>query len=260
MPLDGSRRQGLCSSDGLTYFDPPTDTNGNARVLDLYSVATSGEVRHLLRTVPIEFTNVFNRDFFPGDAALTTLIEAQKRDTSDAAEHPREVQYFLSVSDHEGDGFKLLPLDVHFKPLKVAQFGSGEFAVLGWEEANQLMQLAVLKEDGTLWRFIDLNERSTGSGTRVAKSADATLASLTGAAFVPFGGNIMLTYPGTTKPIRVLMNPAWIAEFACVSAGIPTTRCLEFGLLLDDRRTRAGDGRVADRQERPRRAATAKDV
>src|ERR1019366_52563 len=58
LPLDGSRRQGLRSSDGLTYFDPPTNATGSSRVLDLYSVATSGAVRRLSRTVPIEFTNI----------------------------------------------------------------------------------------------------------------------------------------------------------------------------------------------------------
>jgi hypothetical protein len=204
LPLDGSRRQGLCSSDGLTYFDRPANPTGNSRILDLYSVTTSGEVRSLSRTVPIEFTNVFNRDFFPGDSTLVTLIEAQKRDTNDPNVPPHEIQYYLSVSDHDGGGNKLLALDMHFKPLKVAQFGSGEFVVLGWQEANQLVQMAILKEDGTLRRFIDLDERSTGSQTPVATSAEATLASLTGAAFVPFGNRVLLTYPGTVRPIRVL--------------------------------------------------------
>jgi hypothetical protein len=64
--------------------------------------------------------------------------------------------------------------------------------------------MAILKEDGTLRRFIDLDERSTGSQAPVATSADATLASLTGAAFVPFGKGVLLTYPGTVRPIRVL--------------------------------------------------------
>jgi hypothetical protein len=199
LPLDGSRRQGLCSSDGLTYFDAAADATGTSRVLDLYGVSTSGEVRHLRRTVPIEFTNVFDRDFFPGDAALVTLIEAQERDGRDPDDRPYETQYYLSVFDHDGDQSKLLALDLPFKPLKIAQFGGGEFAVLGWEEANQLAKLAVLKEDGTLRRFIDLYERQTGS-----HSEAATLASLAGAAFVPFGGQILLTYPGTVKPIRIL--------------------------------------------------------
>lgn len=203
LPVDGSHQQGLCSSDALSYFDPLANATGNSRVLDLYSVATSGEVRHLSRSAPVEFTNAFNRDFFPADAALVTLIEAQIRDTSESDERPRETQYFLYVSGHYGDGNDLLPLDLHFKPLKIAQFGSGEFLVLGWEDANQLEQLAILKADGSLRRFIDLDERSISSRARVTESAGATQASLAGAAFVPYGNSVLLTFPGTARPISV---------------------------------------------------------
>jgi len=203
LPADGSRERGLCSSDGLSYFDASANSTGDSRVLDLYSVATTGEVRRLSRTAPVEFTNAFNRDFFPGNS-LVTLIEAQKRDTSEPDGSPREIQYFLSVSDHDGDGAEMLPLNLHFKPLKVAQFGSGEFAVLGWDEANQLEELAILKEDGSLRRFIDLDERSSGSQTRVAPSA--RLASLAGAEFVPFGKNVLLALPGTARPIHQLTD------------------------------------------------------
>jgi hypothetical protein len=202
LPLDATHRQGLCSSDGLTYFDA-SDTTGTSRVLELYSVSTSGEVRHLRRTVPLEFTNGFNRDFYPGDATLVTLIEAEKRDDPNSSERPRETQYFLSVSQHDGSGYKLVALDLKFKPLKVGQFGSGEFLVLGWEEANQLPELAVLKEDGTVRRFLDLGERQAGP-PKAASAGGETLDSLRGAAFVPFGGAILLTYPGTVKPIRVV--------------------------------------------------------
>ena len=204
LPLGTSWRQGLCSSDGLTYFNPPSNSTGNTRVLDLYSVATSGEVRHLLQTVPIEYTNVFKRDFFAGDSALVTLIEAQKRNGSDPEERPTEIQYYLSISDHDGDSHDLVALDMHFKPLKAARLGSGDFIVLGWQEGNRLAQLAVLKEDGTLRRFIDWEEQATGSQTPIAASPAETMESLAGAAFVPFGGNVLLTYPGTSRRIHVL--------------------------------------------------------
>ncbi len=203
LPVKGSRMQGLCSSDGLSYFDPFINATGNSRVLDLYGVNASGEVRHLSRTAPIEFTNVIHRDFFPGDAALVTLMEAQKRDSDDADARVRETQYFLSVQDHDGDGKKMIALDVPFKPLKVGQFGSGEFLVLGWEGANELAQLAILKEDGTLRRFVDVDERPAGAQAKAARREGATLASLTGAAFVPFGRSVLLTFPGTVRPIFV---------------------------------------------------------
>jgi len=201
MPLEGTRQFGVCSSDGTTYFDA-SDTTGTTRVLDLYSVSTSGEVRRLQRRVPLEFSNVFKKDFFPAESSLVTLIEAQKRDDRDG--RPRETQYYLAVSGHDGDGSQALALDLKFKPLKVAQFGSGEYLVLGWEEANELEELAVLKTDGTVRRFIDLDQPQAGPAP--AARVRETLDSLAGAAFVPFGSQVLLTFPGTVKPIWVVSD------------------------------------------------------
>jgi hypothetical protein len=194
LPSDVTHVSGLCSSDGLTYFD----TFSNASLpRDIYTISTTAEVKHLLRKLPAGFTHVSAKGFYPSDHALVTLLEADKRDDSDS--QPREIESFLSTSNHDGGLSDLLALDFHFKPLKIAAFASGDFLILGWDSANELPVLAMLNEDGTIRRFIDLDEmqRPEGSATR---SMDL----ISAAAFVPFGDDILLTFPGTTHPLRLL--------------------------------------------------------
>jgi hypothetical protein len=81
--------------------------------------------------MPSDFTDVSIRDFFVADRTLVTLVEAVKRDDHGDTSVPRDVRYFLSLSDYDGGFAKLLPLDLRFKPLKIAQFGSSDFLVLG---------------------------------------------------------------------------------------------------------------------------------
>jgi hypothetical protein len=167
----------------------------------------------LLRKIPVDFTDISVRDFFPADHTLVTLLEATKRDDRSDTSPPREISYFLSLSDYDGGNAKLLPLELKFRPFKVAQFGSGDFLVLGWDEANLLPLLALLKEDGTLRRFIDLEDPRHpefytiyGSLKEVESSAKArtALATLQRAEFVPYGSEVLLTYPGTAKGVSVL--------------------------------------------------------
>jgi hypothetical protein len=133
------------------------------------------------------------RDFFASEHSLVTLLEADQPDARDPNGPPRERQYFLSVSDHAGDQSEVLPLDVKFIPLRVALLGSGEYVVLGWEQGNELPQLAVLRDDGTLRRFIDFEDREVSKEETLSK-----------AVFVSFHNGVLLTYPGTARPILVV--------------------------------------------------------
>jgi hypothetical protein len=85
--------------------------------------------------------------------------------------------------------------------------------VLGWDATNLLPLMAILKEDGTIRRFIDLDERHhpefyvTHGSLQEEESSErtgATLALLQKAEFVPYGSQVLLTYPGTAKSVSVL--------------------------------------------------------
>jgi hypothetical protein len=199
---------------------------------ELYSISTAGGVMHLLRKLPIDYTNVLVRDFFAGDQQLVTLLEADQRDDGTDAS-PRVRDYFLSLEDQVGDSSNLVRLDIRFKPVKVARFASGDVMVLGWDEGNLLPMLAMVKGDGTAGRFVDLDAvRPTvprdahGNPARSEAAAQlATVESLQGATFVAFGSEVLLTWSETTKPIVAL---SLSGEARMIPVGIPA------GYVLND--------------------------
>jgi hypothetical protein len=215
LPVESSRSVTYCSDAGTVFVDlyGVSLPSGSQSLPELYSILPSGEVKGLHRMMPSDFTDVSIRDFFAADQTLVTLLEAVKRVDQGSESGPREVRYFLSLSNYDGDFAKLLPLELRFKPLKIALFGSGDFLVLGWDETSLLPQLALLKEDGTLRRFIDLDYRrhpefyATYGSMKEAETSEqgrGTLALLKRAEFVPYGSEVLLTYPGTAKSVSVL--------------------------------------------------------
>jgi hypothetical protein len=217
LPHENDRSVTYCSDAGTTFVDlyGASSVSGSPAIPELFRISPSGEVKSLHRMMPSDFTDVSIRDFFAADRTLVTLVEAVKRDRDDHGDTsvPREVRYFLSLSDYDGGFPKLLPLELRFKPLKIAQFGSGDFLVLGWDAPNLLPLMALVKEDGTVRRFIDLDERhhpeffvTHGSLQEEESSVrtGAALALLQKAEFVPYGSQVLLTYPGTAKSVGVL--------------------------------------------------------
>jgi hypothetical protein len=215
LPAENSRSVTYCSDAGTVFVDlyGVSMLAGSQPSPELYSILPSGEVKVLHRTMPSDFNEISILDFFAADHTLVTLLDGVKRNDQTDKSSPRDVHYFLSLSDYEGDFPKLLPLDLSFKPLKVALFGSGDFLVLGWDETNLQPQLALLKEDGTLRRFIDLDYRrhpefyATYGSMKEAETSEqgrATVRLLQRAEFVPYGSQVLLTYPGTAKSVSVL--------------------------------------------------------
>jgi hypothetical protein len=192
-----------CSTEGTAYFDPTA--NASHAGTDIYGVSPDGNVKHLLRKLPIDFTNISVRDLFVGDQQIVTLLKAEKRDDGTDSAPPPETGYFAALEDTSGDLNDLVDLQLHFKPLRMARFGSGDLIVLGWDEGNLLPILVMLSVDGTPHRFIDFEPRQpVHTGDTPALPDPPSINSLQGASFVPFNSDILLTYPNTTKPIRRL--------------------------------------------------------
>ena len=196
LPPDAYKLGGLCSSNGLTYFEGSSEASSPQ---DLYTLATSAEVKHVRRKLPIGYTDLTLKSFFPSDHTIVSLLEASNR--AQPGERPHASDYFLSTSDPTGDLSDLIALQLHFKPLKVAVFGSGDYLVLGMDTANQVPLLARLKDDGTVRRFVDL-----GAMQRAGADVSANDKLTANAAFVPFGDDILLTFPGTTEPLHILRD------------------------------------------------------
>ncbi len=246
LPLGSSTARAHCSADGTAFYD--LTASGATAGQELYGISTDGGVKHVLRKLPVDYTHVQIRDFYVGDKQLVTLLEADKRDNVADASPPREVNYFLSTSDHDGDLSTLVQVDVRFNPLKIASFGSGDVMVLGWDEGNLLPEIALLKEDGTVRRFVDFDEHRpdaardqqvNGTQREVIRER-VMLEELQGAVFVPYGSEIMLTYPGTTKPIRVLTG---VGESRSIPIALPG------GYVLHDVLVSSGRGTLVVRAQ-----------
>ena len=165
LPTEVRHISGLCAGDGLTYYDTGA---GSATPADLFSLSPTAEVKHFRRKLPIGFNELTVKNFYPFELGVITLLEANKRD--DPKSKPTATEYFLSTSDHDGDQGDLLSLSLRFKPLRIAAFASGDFLVLGWDTANQLPLLAMLKPDGGVRRFVDLGDMQR-PGTSAAANA-----------------------------------------------------------------------------------------
>ena len=194
------------------------------------------------------------RDFFAGDQQLVTLLAADKRSAGDTVS-TRETDYFLSLEDEAGDATDLVQLQLRFRPLKVARFGSGDVVVLGWDEGNLLPMRALVKSDGTIRRFVDFDsDRRDGDAGSAAKQAAAeeraTMDMLQGAAFVAYESGVLLTYPGTAKPVRVLSSSG---EMRTIPIAIPG------GFVLNDVLVSSGRGTLVIRVKEATQSKPAKD-
>jgi hypothetical protein len=212
-------------------------------------------VTHVLRKVPVDFTSVSVKDFFAGDKTLVTLLEAVNRDDGSQTSPPRETDYFVSLEDEAGDMSDLVQMQLRFRPVKIARFASGDVVVLGWDEGNLLPVLAFVKTDGTVHRYIDLDEprpdvaSEASEKTAAAEHTKDTLEVLQGAAFVAFGSDVLLTYPGTTKPVRVLSTSG---ELRTIPITIPAGYVLSDVLVSGSRWTMVLRVKAADDPRKPK--------
>jgi hypothetical protein len=70
LPPGGSRSTVQCSSDNTAFFNLFADSTatGVAAVPEIFGISTDGEVKHLLRKLPLDFNSLTIRDFFVGGA------------------------------------------------------------------------------------------------------------------------------------------------------------------------------------------------
>jgi hypothetical protein len=249
LPLGGSKAKAHCSLDGTAFYD--LNSSSTRAGQDLFGLSPDGNVKHLLRKLPIDYTNVTVKDFFAGDHQLVTLLEADKRSAGDTVS-TRETDYFLSLEDEAGDASDLVQLQLRFRPLKVARFGSGDVVVLGWDEGNLLPMLALVKSDGTIRRFVDFDsDRRGGDAAKQAAAEErATMDMLQGAAFVAYESGVLLTYPGTAKPVRLLSSSG---EMRTIPIEIPG------GFVLNDVLVSSGRGTLVIRVRQATESKPAKD-
>lgn len=213
LPSYSGIRPAHCSADGTVFLDLFADIRGaRGRVTEeLFSISVDGETKHLQRARPTDGSGSSAIDFFATERSVVTLLDTSRFKDPHNPKSGRDPSYALAVSDHSGDNAELLPLHLHFTPMKVALLGSGDFLMLGWDEIALVPKLALLKDDGSFFRFIDLDSQPAPSpvydSRNEALAAPATLAALRvlqSSSFVPYGNQVLLFQRGTSAPVRVL--------------------------------------------------------
>jgi hypothetical protein len=207
----------VCSPDGNTFIEVYADTKNPVNLFpNIYKISTSGEVKRLDRRVPTDYQRLFLRSSFAGEHMIVSLIDASGKKTSSSDPLKSEAD-FISIIDLDGGSAKLIELDLKFQPLRVAILPSGKFVVLGLDTVNIVPVLALLNEDATLLKSIDLDNRKydssrelrdtynvKGNDNDTAKRKQNLLGALISASFTPYGSKVLLVQPGTNLPIHIL--------------------------------------------------------
>jgi hypothetical protein len=188
-----------CSSDGDVYAGVfVLDQEGRAvsKIPDFYKVSPHAEVKHLPKPLPTAYKGLDSPGFFAGDRMLVSVIRASR-----PYDQPTRVgsDYFLSVTDSDGDHPRLLRLDLRFSVLKAAVFGSGEFIVFGSDPATSDPVIALVNADGEFRRFIELPElprHEQDSDKEKKQRQHSSTYSFGAVQFAPWGSEIVLVMPG----------------------------------------------------------------
>ncbi len=229
-----------CSSDGTLFVEVYADSNRrNVNLVpDLFSISDHLDVKRLNRQLPTGYKRVYVRSMFPGEHVIASLVEGYGKIDPAGSGDPNGKSYFIATTDRIGGSSKLIELDLKFEPLKVAILDSGKFIVLGIDLQNIVPLLALLNEDGSLSRMIDLDNRGYDGSSELdhiysGRADEATTTSrrlkiagaLSRASLVPFGSKILLVQAGSLLPVYVLSDSG---EESAITVSLPA------GMLIDD--------------------------
>jgi hypothetical protein len=223
-----------CGADGSSFMEIYANQGKPQSSLypELYRVSTKGEAAHIARLLPEQQRKIVSRDIYIADHEIVTLFQTGGKIVPGTPPDPKAVNFFLSSTDLDGGSPKITQLALPFEPQKIAAFDSGERLVLGVDQANQVPVLALIKDDGTLIRRLDLDERqylhSKGKSAQEEQGASAhqtSMLNMVGSAFfVPDGPKVLLVQPGTGLPVRVFSLQG---EERAVKIALPTQFLVE---------------------------------
>jgi hypothetical protein len=199
LPMTGATAYPFsCSSDGDVYAGVLVfDEAGRpvSKIPDLYRVSPLADVKHLPQPLPTAYKQLDSPSFFAGDRMLVTVIRASRPN-----DQPTRAgsDYFLSVTDSDGDHPKLLRLGLDFNVMKAAVFGSGEFIVFGSDRTTSDPVIALLNAEGEFKGFIELPERRHPGqdSSKKEQGQNVSFYSIGVAQFAPWGSDIVLVMPG----------------------------------------------------------------
>lgn len=182
-----------CSSDGDLYGGVlvlAQDGRPISKIPDLYRVSPQASVKNIPKPVPTGYRHLDSPGFFAGDGILVTLIRASRSD-----DQPTRVgtDFFLSVTDSDGDHPKLIRWSLDFNPVKAAVFGSGEFIILGSDPTTFEPVVALLDPEGQFERYLDVFPKAEA---KVKAQKHDVFFEIGAAQFAPWGVDVLMAIPG----------------------------------------------------------------
>lgn len=233
-----------CSPNGETYlqmFGLVGDTGRLQPFPTVFRYTSEAESRKVELAPPPGFEMVTVRDFFAGARTNAVLLLAQNT-AKDLPPGTRRSAFYLSTMDSDGSHAHLYELDLRFEPFRLAVLDSGDLVVLGIDSSNVVPVLALLHDDGTYWKPLDLDNRvydssrelrTTGpvqtTGERMAQAQLSRV--LKSAQFVPYGNKVLLVQPNSTLPLQLIGENGLMEQIAVV---LPKGFLLEGALASDD--------------------------
>ena len=135
----------------------------------LISVAPSGEAHEFRLDQITDLYDVRQKGYYPSESSVGVLVIAAEEDrrgtqefiTSDGTRHEvsrslAEDHDYLLIFDRAGNYKRRVRIDDTMAIHRIAVFPSGAFLAFGFDRQDQSPKLAMLKDDGTLLKFLDI--------------------------------------------------------------------------------------------------------
>jgi hypothetical protein len=210
-----------CGASGAVFFRfvmPPSYVQQ-----ELYAVSPKGEVRNFsfgnipgLSNATLLSFDASNSETYallsaqPGNAVASHIPGAPGSQPEDGArQHPSKL--FLATFDLDGKYVDAVPLDLPFRPIRIAALGEDSLVVLGIETTTARPVLALLDSHGNSLRPLESEDAISPADTILhsSKRGEAMLESIPGPgrlraalsrfSFVHYRGSLLLLEPGS-KP------------------------------------------------------------
>jgi len=167
-----------CASDGTVFISmvqalgtgsPPRNLSPYSPSLLLTSISPAHEAHSFpLDQVP-DLYDIQDIGDYASESKVIFLIRATRENkqatqapaTSDGSQQesrgkPAEHNFYIVIFDRQGNYQKTVQIEAGFRINRLGLFPSGMFLAYGYDEADHTPKLAMLKDDGTLLKFLEI--------------------------------------------------------------------------------------------------------
>lgn len=214
-----------CASDGTVFISmvqalgtgsPSRNLSPYSPSLLLMSVSPSHEAHSFpLDQVP-DLYDVQDIGDYASESKVIFLIRATPEDkqakqeytTPDGIKHEyianaAEHHFYIVIFDRQGNYQKTVKYEGTLRLNRLGAFLSGMYLAYGYDEVDRAPKLAILKDDGTLLKFLQIPEGDAPSSVCMQEPVGKSPAACRIAAmqFVPHGHSILVVQNKTTFPL-----------------------------------------------------------